>query len=229
MITRIILFGYLAVGLAFLISCGDDDDDDNNDQTNCLEVGNDIVTETIEVSEFNGISFAAVGNLFITQGEPQEMTVTTHPELVDLIDAAVIDNTLEIGLDGCIEGNLAQFDVFVTTPDLELITLAGVANIMTENDLQVDSLSIILSGVGNITLSGSTGPLNIQSLGVGNINAFNFTSDICRIMLSGAGNVEITVLSELDATISGSGNVSYKGSPAVNAAILGGGNVIDAN
>ncbi len=62
--------------------------------------------------------------------------------------------------------------------------------------------------------------------GSGKVLAANLETDKCDIRISGSGDVEINVKSELEANISGSGSVSYKGNPNhVNSHASGSGHI----
>jgi Putative auto-transporter adhesin, head GIN domain len=62
--------------------------------------------------------------------------------------------------------------------------------------------------------------------GSGKVYASNLEADKCDVRISGSGDVEINVKSDLDANISGSGSVTYKGNPShVNSHSSGSGKV----
>jgi hypothetical protein len=83
-----------------------------------------------------------------------------------------------------------------------------------------------ISGSGKIEASGSAQSIKASISGSGRVNASNLEVDKCTVRISGSGDVEIHVKSELDANISGSGTVSYKGNPShVNGHSSGSGKV----
>jgi len=90
-------------------------------------------------------------------------------------------------------------------------------------------LNVLVSGSGNVNLSGTTDAQTISMTGSGSYFAFDMTSNSCIIDNSGAGNAEVSVENELDVKISGSGNVSYKGDPSITSSLTGSGKLIDAN
>ena len=90
----------------------------------------------------------------------------------------------------------------------------------------VDKASFGVSGSGKIVASGSAQSVKTSISGSGKVLAANLEADKCDIRISGSGDVEINVKSELDATISGSGSVSYKGNPNhVNSHASGSGHI----
>ena len=91
------------------------------------------------------------------------------------------------------------------------------------------SVEALMSGSGDMTLSGATIKQTVAVAGSGNYFAFALNSDTCAINNSGSGNAEVFVDSVLDVIISGSGNVSYQGNPKVIESITGSGQLINAN
>ena len=219
-----LLFFTLSLGM-FLGGCDGNDDDPST----CIEPMAPIVTETRAFSDFHDIELNGIGTILLTQGSPQQVSIVTHQNLLPLITTTVVSEELQIDIDGCINGNIDQLDFVITIPDIEHLELNGVGNISSENNLDLDKLEITIAGVGNAQLMGSSDTLEIVSSGAGNIMAFDLITEVCEIQLSGAGNVEVTALSELDVDISGAGNVSYKGNPVIDVNITGTGNLIDAN
>lgn len=83
-----------------------------------------------------------------------------------------------------------------------------------------------ISGSGNMTMQGSGSDLNFDISGSGELHAFNFPVFDADLTVSGSGNIEANVSTDLYVRISGSGNIYYKGTPAVTAEISGSGELI---
>lgn len=218
------LFIVLSVGT--LTSCFDDDV--NTDQE-CLQTLGTVVSDDRQVPEFNAISLAGIADINLTQGSPQSVTLVTHEELVDLVETTVTNQRLDIDMDFCTSDEIDQLVLNITVPDISRLSIFGIGDIASTNDLDVDDLTLSIEGVGNFDLRGTADNLTITSEGIGNVNAFNLTSNNCDVRLDGTGNVEVTVNTLLDVVITGTGNVYYRGNPTVESNILGSGDVIDAN
>jgi len=214
----------LSFFIVSLISC----EDDNNPPNDCLKGSGSTITETKTVSSFHSIEATVVGNLYISQGPTQELTITTHPNVMAELETSVVNHVLKIGTDRCIS-DIEKLDVFITIPDIESITFAGVGNIESENDWDLDNLSVTFSGVGTTLLSGNTDNFNYTLSGVGDLMAFNLSTKSSSIVISGNGNAEITATENLNVVIAGNGHVSYKGNPNLTSNISGNGSVINAN
>jgi hypothetical protein len=87
-------------------------------------------------------------------------------------------------------------------------------------------LDVEISGSGKLEASGTANEIKTSISGSGKVYASNLTVDKCEARITGSGDVEINVKSELDANITGSGTVSYKGNPShVNGHSSGSGKV----
>jgi len=210
----------------FLISCGDDDADFR--RNGCVVGSGNTTTETRTVDPFHSINASMVGDIFITQGSPQELRIVTHPLVLTVIETEVVNEELFIDFEDCVD-ELETLDIFITTPDIQSISFSGVGSVTSLNDFDLAELRVNQSGVGNIMLSGEVTDFHYIMSGVSDLRAFDLITTTSDIILSGVGNVEITALEELDVIISGLGDVSYKGDPIINSTISGTGNLIDSN
>lgn len=214
----------LLFALILLTSCSDDDDINS-----CVEATGPITSEIRVVDSFHSVSLQGVGNILLTQGPTQSLRIETHEGVLNNLKTTVVNEVLQIDFESCLQGEINQLDIFITIPEIRRLELDGVGTITAQNNFDLDNLSLGLRGVGDITINGTTDLLEINSLGVGNVHAFEMISDMCNIVLSGVGNVEVTVNSELDVVISGAGNVFYRGDPTITTDIAGSGNLINAN
>ena len=115
-------------------------------------------------------------------------------------------------------------DGILTAPTLSA-TLSGSGKITAT--AQIAGLTdALMSGSGNIVLSGSTQNLNAKVTGSGNIKAISYPCQNADIMLSGSGNIEVAPSDTLKGTLSGSGDVRYVGEPIKNVTITGSGNLV---
>ena len=210
---------FLVLMMVFFISC-----DENDQPNNCIEGFGPTITESRTVDSFHSIDASIVGNIYITQGATQELSIVTHQNIMDELNTTVTNNTLKIDFDRCIN-DIDKLDIYITIPDIESIIFAGVGNIESENDWDLDNLSVIFSGVGLSNLSGTVDNFSYILSGVGDLKAFDLSTSNTNINISGNGNAEISVSDNLVVTIAGGGNVSYKGDPALTSNITGTGTV----
>jgi hypothetical protein len=64
--------------------------------------------------------------------------------------------------------------------------------------------------------------------GSGTINAPALSAGKATIIIQGSGDVTLTAIEQLNATVEGSGNVRYGGKPLVTSRIQGSGTVVPA-
>jgi hypothetical protein len=219
---RFNLLSFSLVLVFLFLSC---DEDPPNP---CIEPG-DIVSKNRTVSDFHSIRLIGIGNILLTQGPEQSLRIETHEEIFAHLTTTVMDQTLSIDLNRCVGGPVDRLDIYITIPDIKQLSIEGVGSIIAQNDLTLDIVSIQIEGVGNIVLKGTANVLDIQSTGVGAVEAFDLTTNVCDVLIQGTGSVEVTVVDQLNATIEGAGNVYYRGNPNITSEISGTGSVIDAN
>lgn len=218
------------LSVLILASCSDDDNVTNPliIGDTCLRGTGAVITEMRDLGNFTGIQNAIPASVFISQGPVEAVRIDGPSNILAEIITTISNNTLNIRIDECIE-DIGSIDVYVTIPNIERLIVTGVGNMSTTEAIDVDELNITLTGVGNFSLEGTANEMDISLMGVGDINAFQFNTDICNIDISGAGNAELFVNDELNVIITGTGSVFYLGMPSVTSTITGDGNVINAN
>jgi hypothetical protein len=92
------------------------------------------------------------------------------------------------------------------------------------------SISMNISGSGNIELAGTAETAEISISGSGNADCGKLQVDKALAKISGSGNVKIFANQSIKANISGSGNVLYKGAANdIETHSAGSGKVIRSN
>lgn len=227
------LFGLLAFGLIFVTACG----------INVTRGSGKVVTENRPVSNFHRLSLSGMGEVNITQGTTESLTVETDDNIMPIITTTVSNGTLNIGYDNS-RGNISLNPtrlVFtlqvinlddveisgagnITAPSLKSDTLtlgsSGAGNINLAN-VQTKTVTVNVSGVGNMVLTGQADSQNAQLNGLGNYNAGDLKTSNATVGLSGAGNATVWATDTLNVQISGAGGVSYYGSPQIKQSISG--------
>ncbi len=202
-----------------------------------------IVTESRNISNFNGIDEQLSARIEITNDTAYSVKVTTHANYQNLIEMQVHQGKLTISSSKTLKDD--EITIEIHMPQLTSINLSGSGYITTINNFNTDNLNINLSGSGDIQYSGNavTMSTNISGSGKiallgnctdhamkisgsGTINGFGMQCNNVTATISGSGNIETFVNNSLDATISGSGDVLYRGNPVVTTHISGSGNVI---
>lgn len=227
--------GLLAVAVLLLSACA---------ITPVRGSGN-VVTEEREVGSFDSVALSGVGEVFITQGDEESLTIETDDNLMRYIESEVRDGRLELRIaDNTIpipsqsiiyrlsvvdlieldSSGAGSFEIGELGADRLNVSLSGAGNIGIDT-LSATDLAVTISGAGNVELAGQVGTQEIDMSGLGNYNAPDLESQMASVHISGAGNAVVWVLDTLDVETSGAGNVEYYGSPTVTEDISGAGRV----
>ena len=207
-----------------------------------------IVADKREMGDFTGISLSGSGTLMIKQGYKTSLMIQTDDNLLDHIKSEVSGGVLHIGpKEGLGSKNLMPSKgVFyhITIRDLDKLSVAGIGNVNTVEEIMGDHLDVKVSGAGHIRLDvemekvelsidgaakvhikGETVDQIVNISGAGIYDGSGLKSKRARLNLSGAGDVTVNVSDVLDVRMSGAGFVKYKGSPKVSSQVSGIGSV----
>ncbi len=237
----------LAIAGIFTINGCFIDVDDDDGFFNCVDGSGPVVTETINVPNFTGISLEISATVLISQGPVQEVVVEGKGNIIDELELDVNNGVWEIDTDRCVR-DIGDLKIFITVPDLSVLKISGSGDIISENtfvigdiemnisgsgtmdvEMEADDIDAAISGSGELFLSGSADELKCRISGSGDLRAFNMQCRIAELNISGSGDAEVRVSDNLDVRISGSGDVFYKGNPTLNVQISGSGSVVDSN
>ena len=94
------------------------------------------------------------------------------------------------------------------------------------NDLEVENLTMDMSGASETTLHGTANNFEIGISGAGDLDAKKLKTRNTSIDISGAGSAIVYAKKTLKIEVSGAGSVQYKGNPKVDQSISGAGSVI---
>ena len=225
----------LIIGVFLITACG----------VNYIQGSGNGVTEERDGSGFDRIDMSGYGEVIITQGNEESLTIETDDNLVQYIESDVRNNTLYLEFtDNTIPDpsdsiiyrlnviNLAALELSgagsfrvqsLDTPNLE-ITFDGAGNIDLDS-LSADEVSVEINGVGDLDLAGEVGKQNLQINGAGEYSAPDLQSDQATVEIDGVGKVVIWVTETLTVKIDGAGKIDYYGSPSVTQDIKGGGSI----
>jgi hypothetical protein len=212
------------------------------------------VTESREVSNFDRVALRDYGELVITQGEQESLTIETHPDVLPQIKTEVRDGELVIKIGGSWVDKLGHalstsfarqwIKYNLTVKKLTGLEIVGALRV-NASDLKTDCLSLKLGGAGQvniealsaemlevnlpgacaINMSGKVGEQRITMSGAGSYKAPKLESRRASVDLRGAGQAAVWAVENLDVTIRGLGSVEYYGTPTVKKNVSGLGTV----
>ena len=205
-----------------------------------------VITETVEVSNFDHISLEGSGEVRVTQDGSETLEIETHENIMELVMAEVKDGTLTLGLKDANKMVLPRRLIFhVSVDDLTGLAVAGSGEIEAEtisadqmetsvagsgririSNLAADGMRASIGGSGQIELTGGeAADQDISISGSGNYSSGDVCSALVKVEISGSGKATVCATETLDADISGSGSVDYYGQPAVNISSSGSGGI----
>ncbi len=205
-----------------------------------------MLTETRQVSNFNGIQTDVDASVTISQSPYTSILITGQQNILDILRVRVINNILIISYDVNVWAH-ERLEIYITVPELNHISSFGSAEIVNQTPLATDDLSLDIFGSGSITLNGisaesllsrinGSGSINLQGAtlyqrltinGSGNCNAWGLLSEEAGINVFGSGRANILVTGILSASIHGSGSVCFMGNPqVVHTSVFGSGKIV---
>lgn len=210
---------------------------------NCLKDEGKIVTKELSIDSFNKLTLNGSSTVYLTQGETQEVSITTTQNIIDVLKKEVKDATWNIGFKKCT--NTKKGIIFnVTIPDISKLSINGSGDIISKGqlnseklklsvngsgdiklNLEVNELSSNVNGSGDITLGGSADKHQIIVNGSGDLTAYELKTNTTTAKVSGSGDAKVFASKKLNATVIGSGDIDYKGNPEVSKKIVGSGDV----
>lgn len=218
--SKFIISGFLLV--AILTACGVNLGSGN--LTPVSGSGN-VVTETRNVSGFDGVTITGAGNVLIDQSGTESLTLTTDDNLLQYIKTEVRGGKLVIEFTrGVVFGKVQELTFKVGAKNLNSLQVDGATNVEGKN-IATENLSVKLNGAGAITLSGKATAQDVALDGVGAYNGAELASQRAKVAQNGAGSAVVRVSDKLDAIISGLGSIEYIGNPQVTKNVSGVGTV----
>ena len=205
-----------------------------------------LKTEERSVCRAERIKLAGSYDVEITQGPVVSVKVEADDNILPFIFTSQDDGFLLIKSKEHVSlSSENPIKIFITTPKLEQIHLAGSGNIVGKNkftngdklvlkiagsgDMQLEvntpEITADIAGSGTINLKGETKTETIKISGVGDYNAIDLKAENAKIKIAGSGNVKVFAETTLDISIAGVGSVFYKGGATVKQKVAGSGEV----
>lgn len=220
--------------LSFLQACG----------LRVINGSGTIKTDARTVSGFDAIDFSGSGELVITQGDTESLTIEADDNILPHVLTEVRNGVLEIKFDrddwGTYFRPTKPIRFNLALKDLRSVSISGSGD-FSASTLKAESLSFDISGSGKVRIEdldaselvfevsgsgeadliGKVVSQKIDISGSGSYRAGDLESQTADIHSSGSANVTLWVTESLAVDTSGSGSVSYFGSPKVTSSSSG--------
>lgn len=206
----------------------------------------EIEEETISVDDFDGFLSAISADIFLKQGDRQEVVIEAQQNIIDNIDLDRIDNGIWTIRYHQMVRYAKPVKIYITIPTLTKAGISGSGEITGLTpftgldrlrllvsgsgsiDLETESTEVdaAISGSGDLRMAGKTGEFSLLVSGSGSFHGSDLVTTSADLTLSGSGSARLTVEEFLHVMVSGSGYVYYYGDPDVDAHVSGSGRVI---
>jgi len=206
-----------------------------------------MVTENIYMESVDGIELKLDGNVVLSQGDVQKISIVAQENILDNIEHEFENGIYELEFDRRVRHH-DGVTVYITLAEITKLAIRGSGEISGTDKIECDDLKLKISGSGDIKLdvdanfintrisgsghtylSGSTYSQEIDISGSGEYHAFSLESNNADVKISGSGDVNVAAQKNLDVKISGSGDVYFIGYPTIDLDISGSGNLRSAN
>lgn len=177
----------------------------------------DDKTMTVEAADFDRIEVAGVFELKVSVGGDYAVTLSGREEDLARTKARVengelILDTEERGPDGKRLFIKHGITANVSLPALNAIDAAGVVD-GEASGIDAENFDADISGVGELTLSGTCGSLSADVSGVGELDAEALQCRSVDVDVSGVGEAKVYASESVDAELAGIGKIEVSGSP----------------
>ena len=207
-----------------------------------------VTTDTRDSSGFSAITLEDCGELDITQGSVDSLTIQAENNLMPFIKSEVKNSRLTLGLRPNYQVNSIQNTVpvkyFVSVKNLKEIVLSGSGKIITHGistatlkvvedgggsiqleQLQAKELDMHLNGKGRTQVSGQVDLQTVELGGAGSYVADNLDSSYASVDVNGSGAATVWVTNALNVLLHGNGSTHYFGNPKLHVDNAGLGDV----
>lgn len=182
------------------------------------------VSDSRTVPAFRSVDLAGSINVVIRVGEPRSVRIYGDDNLIDRVTTDVSSTTLVIGTTPGSYATTGLMRVEVTVPSLNKLTLSGT---VMATGIEGPRLTLTIPGSGVVRASGSTEELDATVSGSGQAELDGVDARVVQAVVSGSGEIVVTAVESLDASVPGSGSIVYTGEPtSVTKSVTGSGDIV---
>jgi hypothetical protein len=193
--------------------------------------------EVRTVAAFKAVEFSGIGQVDVTAGQDQSVTLIANKKTLEQIVTTVEDGTLKIKWESTRERHswLWRFvmpddhdsdrvTIKITAPEVNKVGVSGAAEVNARN-IAGDSVEFSVSGAAKIKATGKADRLTVSISGAGDADLDRLEVKDAVVSIAGVGKAQVYPTSTLNATIAGAGEIRYEGEPKVISSISGAGTV----
>lgn len=212
---------------------------------NIEEDSSEWQTQIRNMDSFQEIAVHTAANVYLSQGDTKFKMKGTE-EMMANIEVFVEDGKLVIKNkeENSFGGRSNKLLLYITTDSLTYVQHSGVGSIESSTsltfpdwkintsgandaslELECTNFQYRQSGVGHVSIMGTTEDASFSNSGAGGMDASEFQAKNVDVSGSGIGSFHVHATEHLNINLSGAGSVSYKGNPRIQQNISGVGSV----
>lgn len=205
-----------------------------------------LATDVRTISYAEKVKALGSFDVEITPSATTSLKIEGDDNLIKHIKTEKKDGYLVIKMDDGINYSTEnRLVVYLTTPHLEAVSLAGSGNIDTKGkftgsdklkvslagsgdaniEVNTPTVEASIAGSGNIKIAGETKDATIKIAGSGNFYGEALKAENAEVHIAGSGDAKIFADVKLDAHVAGSGSIMYLGNATVTQKVAGSGEV----
>ena len=202
---------------------------------NIVQGSGHLVRQEREVSAFKQVALSDIGEVIITQGTTNALSIEAEDNVLPLIEARVQNQVLVIGLKDNVAlqtdqpvrffvqmvevaGLVASDSGKISAQSIEsdqLTLSVGDSGAIVIEQLTTDVLDVTISGSGQVTLAGYADQQTVNVEDSGKYDTADLESTTANITLSGSAEGHVRVNDQLAASLDDSSVLSYFDDPVI--------------
>ncbi len=194
--------------------------------THTIEGSGNIVTRTLDFSDFTAVDVGGGFKVEITQSSSYSIRITADNNTFDYIDVYKTDDTLNIGIKSGYSFRSVTLKAYITMPNLYAAVLSGGTQGTAKEFTSTHEFNLVLSGGSSMELEGAAGNLNLVATGGSRSDLSDFPVHDANVVLSGGSQATINLDGTLNANLSGGSRLQYIGTPIMGDINTSGGSTI---
>jgi len=196
--------------------------------------------QEIVIDPITGIDLSIRDNVYISQGDAQRIFIEGQDNVIAELNKEVNEGIWKIYFPRK-PAQYKNMKIHITVPDINYISLSGPGMVISKTMMELDTLSLVVTGSGNIDVDAYVDKLHCSMIGKGDIflkgtcekqyvsitgegriNSFDMPTRQCIATIEGNGTGDVAVDEKLNVKIKGNGSVNYYGNPEVQSEVIEG-------
>lgn len=180
----------------------------------CGAAGGATATEQRGTEPFHSVDLHGAADAIVEVGPANSLTLSGSANVLRKVKTSVTNGMLVIEHDHHWYqfGGDGRLSLRITAPDLNAFAVQGAGDVQIRGATG-DALAVVLSGAGEVSATGTVQSLNARLNGAGRMDLSKLSAVDATVYLNGAGELQVNVSGTLEAELNGVGNIRYAGNP----------------